>query len=267
MKTIWLYNGIQVMTFPDGQPHIRLSSDIAAEDAIRLVWPIRNPAELVQLMEISNALDGVFARKKTLFIPYLMGARSDRHMVPGDSCDLAVVAACINLCGFERVEILDVHSDVALQLIHRSVNIDNSELLRHYKMPNAILIVPDAGGIKRADKYMALCPNIKDVVTCAKWRNTETGEIRLRVLEPERCVDRNCVIIDDLCDGGATFLSIHNQISPSHLALIVTHGIFSKGWYPLAYRFQQIIVSDSFTDMNGAPDGVLVVRLREQEKS
>ena len=28
------------------------------------------------------------------------------------------------------------------------------------------------------------------------------------------CKDKNCLIIDDLCDGGGTFLGIRSQIQP-----------------------------------------------------
>jgi ribose-phosphate pyrophosphokinase len=54
------------------------------------------------------------------------------------------------------------------------------------------------------------------------------------------------VIIDDICDGGATFLSIAEKINAKHLTLIVTHGIFSKGFSALEKRFNEIIVSDSY---------------------
>lgn len=54
------------------------------------------------------------------------------------------------------------------------------------------------------------------------------------------------MIIDDICDGGATFLAIAGQVKPAHLTLIVTHGIFSKGLDALAEKFDSIITSDSY---------------------
>lgn len=244
-KQISRDSGIKVIKFPDGQPHINITG-VSAGDDITVLWPIRNPDEAVELLMICEAIDGLLAYPKHLMIPYLMGARYDRRMQHGDSVDLKVVASMINSCCFDTVEILDVHSDVALQLIDRSVNISNRRLVETYKDPDSVLIIPDTGAQKKADKYLAWNPNISNIVTCIKTRTVQTGKIDLTVIKPENCKDLNCVIIDDLCDGGATFIAIAKQIKPKKLTLIVTHGIFSKGFKELAACFDSIITTDSF---------------------
>jgi ribose-phosphate pyrophosphokinase len=55
------------------------------------------------------------AKRKNSIIPYLMAARYDRLMQQGDSFDLEVVADLINSCGFEKVLLFDVHSEVSLR--------------------------------------------------------------------------------------------------------------------------------------------------------
>ncbi|MCR4307233.1 MAG: hypothetical protein NUV80_01580 [Candidatus Berkelbacteria bacterium] len=226
---------ISYTQFPDGQPHLKIEclSD-------RLIWPIRNSTELLQLLQISNALDGIRQSKPNLIIPYLMGARSDRHMEPGDSFDLQVIANMINYCKFPQVSIYDVHSEVALALIDRSINIPNTKLLATYHLKNSVLICPDAGAAKK--HY----PQFTDIVYCTKQRDLTTGKLKLKVHEPEHCTGRYCVVIDDLCDGGATFIAIAEQIKPLFLTLIVSHGIFSKGFDKLFKYYNQIITSDSY---------------------
>jgi ribose-phosphate pyrophosphokinase len=252
-------DSVRIITFPDGQPHIAgFEVPMNTDESVSLVWRIRNPKELFELLAVANALDSMYVRKFQLTILYLMGARSDRHMQHGDSCDLRVVADIVNLCKFERVRLFDVHSDVALQLIDHASNIHNWLLLKQYtryehNTHNSVLILPDAGSVKRADEYMKNCHVITDTVTCTKVRDLATGSIRLRVLEAARCKDRDCVIIDDLCDGGATFVSIAEQLEESNnkpysLTLIVSHGIFSRGFSTLEKYFQRIIVSDSFSN-------------------
>ena len=213
---------------------------------------------------LSNALDHAFIKKAVLVIPYLLGARSDRVMQPGDAVGLEVVAELINSCGFERVNLFDAHSDVASALIKRSRNHNNSLLVKAYDKDDAVLIVPDAGAAKKVAKYLEWNPKIKDVVQCVKERNlADKGKVTLNVLEPRKCFGKHCVIIDDLCDGGATFNAIaasldqramcdtsygqvHNK--PASLTLIVSHGVFSKGFFELAENFDEIIVSDSYKD-------------------
>lgn len=246
MKTIDLNKGenIKLTIFPDNQPHVNVQG-ISEGDEVKVICSITDSNKLLQLLETANALDNLFARKKVLVIPYLMAARYDRLMVHGDSIDLKVVADLINGCGFEKVYLYDVHSEVSLLLINNAVGITNEALVRMYDMPDAVLICPDAGAAKKVEKYFGWNPMLKDIIYSSKNRDLATGKISLEVLEPEACNNRNCVIIDDICDGGGTFLAIAEQVKPKHLTLIVTHGIFSKGFDELEKHFQQIIVSDS----------------------
>ena len=246
MKTININKneGINTFLFPDNQPHIRLEG-IEEGDEVKVICSLTDANTLLQLLECANALDHVFAKKKALYIPYLMSARFDRVMQSGDSFDLQVIANLINSCAFEKVYLLDVHSDVATALIQNSVNISNRALVEAYRVENTVLICPDAGAAKKIKSYFEWNPNIVDCVYCIKSRDLSTGQITLKVLEPEKCAQRNCLIIDDICDGGGTFLAIANQIKPSHLTLIVTHGIFSKGINVFENIFDKIIISDS----------------------
>jgi ribose-phosphate pyrophosphokinase len=238
--------------FPDNQPHINIQG-IEEADEVKVICSLTDSIKVIQLLQIANALDNLFAKKKVLVIPYLMGARFDRLMQHGDSIDLKVIANLINSCGFEKVYLFDVHSDVATMLINNAVNITNQQMVQQYQQENAVLICPDAGAAKKVAKYFDWNSNLKDIVYCSKNRNLATGKLTLEVLEPNKCTNRNCVIIDDLCDGGATFLAIAEQIQPAHLTLIVTHGIFSKGFEALEQRFHEIIVSDSYCSTYNSP--------------
>ncbi|MCX6316999.1 MAG: hypothetical protein NTW29_06895 [Bacteroidetes bacterium] len=245
-------SGVRVILFPDNQPHVQVRGVEPGEE-VRVICPLTSSLRMMQLLETANALTHLGAVKKELVLPYLMAARYDRLMQPGDSFDLEVVAGLINSCGFEKVVLFDVHSEVALQLIHHSVAVDNRLLVTQYQHPDAILICPDAGAAKKINHYREWNPHISDTVFCTKKRDLATGHLTLTVSEPEKCRDRNCVIIDDICDGGATFLAIAQQIQPAHLTLIVTHGIFSKGFTALLSRFQEIIVSNSYAESYNAP--------------
>jgi ribose-phosphate pyrophosphokinase len=247
MKTINLITGERVkkILFPDNQPHVVLT-DIEEVEDVRVVANIRSSLELVQLMMTVSAIRGLGANQVELVIPYLMGARYDRIINKGDSFDLKVVADVINSLGFSSVHLFDVHSPVATELIHNSKSHNNSLLVKSYDHPDAVLIVPDKGAVQKARDYPVWNHNLSSVAFCEKERDLETGRVSLKVISPEVCEGRNCVIIDDICDGGATFMAIADQIKPKHLTLIVSHGIFSKGFRSLEEKFDQIITSDSF---------------------
>lgn len=247
MKTIHINKSenIKRIIFPDNQPHVNIQN-IQEGDEVKVICSITDAAVLIQLLECANAIDNTFAKKSILVIPYLMGARFDRLMQTGDSIDLKVVANLINSMQFAKVILFDVHSDVSTMLIDNCINISNEQLVKSYSKENAVLICPDAGASKKMGKYFEWNNCITEIVYCNKSRDLSNGAITLKVLEPEKCANRNCVIIDDLCDGGGTFLAIANQIEAAHLTLIITHGIFSKGFAALEEQFDEIIVSDSY---------------------
>jgi len=249
MKTIDINNQINVsiIIYPDKQPHVNIS-DINEGDEVKVICSIRNTDLLLNILQVANAIDNRFAKKKLLVIPYLMSARFDRIMQDGDSLDLKIISQLINSCNFEKVILLDAHSDTSTVLINNSVNISNKFLVDEYTIKESILICPDAGAVKKVSKYLEWNKNIVDVVYCNKSRDLSNGNITLKVLETERCTNRNCVIIDDLCDGGGTFLGIASQIKPANLSLIITHGVFSKGIEVFNGIFNEIIVSDSYCE-------------------
>jgi len=237
--------GITTLLYPDNQPHLKITEPNEGEE-VKIICSITNSIELLHLLQCSDALTTLFCKKKELHIPYLMAARFDRAMQKGDSFDLRVIANLINLCGFEKVFLYDVHSEVATALIDNSINISNAALVEKYNKSNSVLICPDAGAAKKIDTYLKINSNLSEVVYCTKVRDLSNGKLKLNVLEAENCYERDCVIIDDLCDGGGTFIAIADQIKPKSLTLVITHGIFSNGFSELEKRFNEIIVSDSY---------------------
>lgn len=261
-------DAIKITRFPDSQPHINvpaLADPASTDEPIDVLSSITSPEKLLLLLQLANAIERHGRRKGTLRIPYLLAARYDRIMLPGDSLDIEVIANLINLADFQSVITFDVHSDVATALIKRSRNLTNECVVRATAGPrDVILILPDAGSAKKAAHYRQWNPAIIDIVQCQKVRDLATGRITLAIPDPKFCQGRACLIIDDLCDGGATFGQIAEQIRPTHLTLAVSHGIFSKGLAPFAGKFHRIITTTSFPSpvaLSSPPAGVELVIL------
>ena len=246
MKIIYLnkQEGIKTLLYPDNQPHVNIQ-DVNEDDEVGVVASLTSSQVVLELLETANALDNLFAKKKVLTIPYLMGARFDRLMQHGDSIDLKVIANLINMCGFEKVILFDPHSDVSPMLINNSAVRTNQFLVESYNIPDTVLICPDAGAAKKIGKYLEWNDNIVDVVYCTKTRNLSNGKLTISVLEPEKCDGKNCLIIDDICDGGGTFIGIANQVNAKHMTLMVSHGIFSQGFAQLKELFDHIVTTNS----------------------
>lgn len=63
--------------------------------------------------------------------------------------------------------------------------------------------------------------------------------------------DKNLLIIDDICDGGGTFIQLAEKLKglgAAKIGLFVTHGIFSKGYKDLNKWFDKIYSCDTYRE-------------------
>ncbi len=200
-----------------------------------------------------------------LVVPSLFGARQDRINPEGDVLFTARnVAKLINSLGCPRVITLDPHSEVAPALIERCTSLHTDDIFAWlrwnaspvtFNFPEAV-ISPDAGAEKRA----GLVAKRFGVPLLHAWksRDVKDGHITGFGIEPcEEFRDKRLLIVDDLCDGGGTFVGLNAKLPAGALVdLYVTHGLFTKGTRELLLKFSHIYCTDSV----GAPaPGVQII--------
>jgi ribose-phosphate pyrophosphokinase len=225
--------------FPGGEIGIKWKVDTLTlgGSGYSLLARINNGIDLLKLTTVVNAFKHMKCIPHLLEIPYFPGARQDRVADYGDPLSVEIYAEIINSLGFEEVEIVDPHSDVTPALI-KNVNVYRinpiiSQIVNEGGY-NTILI-PDAGAAKKTFSYYFPYPadNAKlKFVQCLKKRDTVTGKLTgFRIID-EIPQGARCLIVDDICDGGGTFLGLAQELTPFNpeiLGLYVSHGIFSKG--------------------------------------
>ena len=94
------------------------------------------------------------------------------------------------------------------------------------------------------------------MVECSKKRDIKTGKLSGFTVYADDLEGNTCVIVDDICDGGGTFNGLAQELKKKNcgkLILIVTHGIFSKGFEQLAKSFDHVYSTASFTDIENQP--------------
>lgn len=223
----------RAFNFPDSQPHFVLETYEREFESVTIEMAIRSPAELFQVLLANQVLRANGYASVQLDIRYLMGARMDRAINNFQPFTLEVVSRLLNGAGFAKVRILDVHSDVALRLIR------NSESVLPYKVVkqvyaalryHVVTVQPDKGAEARVSRLAE-----SFVVPCEKLRDTDTGQLsgfKVKDYHPHGGDCQECLIIDDICDGGGTFVGLANElrrVGASKVYLFITHGIFSKG--------------------------------------
>lgn len=250
MKNIYLEE-IESFVFSGGEPHVVAPF----ESNFNLIAKLRTPADFMKLVLLLDACKRQGSIINNLYIPYFPGARQDRVMNQGESLSVKVYADIINSFNIKKVSVLDPHSDVTPALINNCFVYSNYHLvaqsLKDIKPDEFHLVSPDAGANKKIkDLAKSLDFFYKfDVVKCDKTRDVSTGKITGFEVYSEDLKGKPCIIVDDICDGGGTFLGLAEELKQKNagdLYLIVTHGIFSKGFESLGKYFKHIYTSDSF---------------------
>jgi ribose-phosphate pyrophosphokinase len=266
----------KTLVFPDGQPHIALNLDKNAvytdlsrdyREGSLIVARIANPTDLFTVLMAKDVLESHGFAHIDLTISYLMAARMDRQMTDGEPFSLRIVAAILNQAGFRRISIFDPHSDVSTALILRSKAIGNEafvgKCLEHFyqnrERGDYALISPDAGALKKIYK-VAQFVNAPLVIECSKKRDIKTGHLSGFHTDVADFHGKTCFIVDDICDGGGTFIGLAALLKSRNagkIVLIVSHGIFSKG-FDLA-NIDAIYTTDSFKNFENLPPHVVVL--------
>lgn len=256
MKTINLLTPSQSevpferFVFPDGQDHIKVS--ITDTSPVKVITPLRNASDLFVLLQLTDILKHNSVDKIHLVITYLLSARMDRRMSSSEAISLKIVTDIINSQKYRSVEVYDPHSEITLTLLNRAKSSSKNRFLSFIlsKIDNPLLISPDAGAAKK-------CEDIAkeyhlDTIFCTKSRSTATGYISKVTVGAEDLRGRNCLIVDDICDGGATFVNLAKELKAKNagkLYLAVSHGIFSKGVDALA-DYEAVFTTNSYQSIH-----------------
>lgn len=224
---------INITRFPDNTSQVWKLPVEKYKYHVSVVWKYSHEAEIMELMQLKMLLTsrGLTADLDILYLPY---ARQDKEVSNDTTFALRAFAYILNSMKWNAVAIQDPHSTFALELIDKSyAYYPRAELNTIRKHTDTdILCYPDKGAF---NKYNELY----DYFCCSanKVRNQQTGEIMGMTLnDPEIVKDKVVLIVDDICDGGRTFIEVTKLLKEAgakEVNLFVTHGLFTKGLRPL----------------------------------
>ncbi|UPT66573.1 MAG: ribose-phosphate diphosphokinase [Sphingobacteriales bacterium JAD_PAG50586_3] len=241
-------------TFTGGEPHIKIESAIEAGTPVSITIRLNSFNHVGLLCMAADALKRMDAKLDKLVIPYFPAARQDRVMQPGEPLSVKVYTDIINSLGFAKVILVDAHSDVAPALLNNCEVIPNHTFIKKVidSIGNeVILISPDGGALKKIYKVSEFLGGTP-VVECSKHRDTKTGLLAGFKVYADDLDGADCLIVDDICDGGGTFIGLAAELKNKNagkLYLAVTHGIFSNGFDELQKHFTHIYTTNSIKEI------------------
>ncbi len=276
-----IYDAFQ---YPAGELQVRLRPEALklAEGAtsIRITAHLKSGDDLIRLALAKSAVDGLSGARNTLVLPYLPYARADRRFVAGDCMGIQTFGRLLNALHFDSVLTLDAHSAEAGEHISNLVDVSPMPLIERaiYKFAEGesgiTVLFPDEGAAERYALPDRIGNNAGGVIiqtlNCKKKRDAATGKLSgFTVPAKKQFAWSKALIVDDICDGGGTFVGIADALGGhTNLGLYASHGIFSRGFADLRRCFSRIYSTDStnqqwaFEDVHTFPSGLAFAGVR-----
>lgn len=249
--------------FPAGEVGVQIPQ-IQKHEKVWLELTMPTSDEIFIALNILDALavKDIPRENIDLFIPYMPYGRQDRVCHEGESFALRVFAHMLKAFPhYNNIYIKDMHSEVThhafmgygMQVQHMS----QSSCAKYLPKFDA-LIAPDKGA---ADKVMTHYQVSLGTPCHTLLKTRKDGQV-IYVDESYDTIRGNVCVVDDICDGGATFLSLaemlkRTQPNITSLNLYVTHGIFSKGVEELLKMYATIYVHNNMNQ--SVADSVTVI--------
>lgn len=222
---------LSLTKFPVGETKIVLDDFLTDKDEYTIRWYYESDSDIFTVIALKDYIDSMKPNARVfLDIPYLPYARMDR--TDKEAFTLKTFAKLINQCGFAKVKVQDIHSNVSLALIDRVENKNwTLDSALAYKITSDVVVVyPDATAEKRYSKEIN---KPLGSILCIKDRDFDTGKIKSIIpvtdLDPNKdWSNTKFIMVDDLCSYGGTFDLAINEIrktfkTAQHFELIVGH--------------------------------------------
>ncbi len=254
----------QSFIFSGGEPHIKIKPDFDVSETVTITHRINSFNDFGLLLLTVDALKRMDVKLINVFIPYFPAARQDRVMIAGEPLSVKVYADILNRLKLNKITVFDAHSEVTSALLDNCEVIPNHDFIAEVlqKIGNDVkLISPDGGALKKIYKVSEYLGGI-DVVECSKSRDVKTGKLSGFKVYDDDLQGKDCLIVDDICDGGGTFIGLAEELKKKNagkLYLAVSHGIFNKGFESMN-AFEKIFTTDSFREFE--EEIVEVVKLK-----
>lgn len=269
--------------YPDGSFQFRVTRCADVAPVYEVVLKSTLPAAIIAAGQVIDALEELgrsqpFTVITRLIVQTLPDQRGDKQGKPGASIPARVSARMLAAIDADEIVVHDPHSPYMVGALRRfyegqlhvisplecfnvmarlALANNGGQPLIADKEPKVVAV--DAGARGRALEW-AKAYNA-DLIQMDKARNADgviTGhkfseDDPMSLLLPMRR-DSEVWVIDDLCDGGATFISVAKALRAEFpdwngpLHLFVTHGLFSKGRAELHEHFNSVRALFSYDD-------------------
>jgi ribose-phosphate pyrophosphokinase len=218
--------------FPDGELHVVLQrSQTAAHVTILQSTGPPVDEHLVELVMLADASKRAGAARVTAVVPYFGYARQDHRGAAGEAIGAKTIAKVLGAAGIDELVVVDPHSaaletmfDILVQTLTAVPILATA--LHALGGDDAVVVAPDLGAVKLAERYAAALD-----LPVAVVRKTRLSGENVHALDLVGDVrDRRPLIVDDMITTAGTVEAAARALLDRgcrpELVVAATHGLF-----------------------------------------
>jgi len=256
--------------FACGEKYVQIGESVRGCNCFVVATASANVDEdLMELFLIVDALKRSLAKYIHVVIPHFGYARQDRIADPREPISAKLVANLIETAGAKHIITLDLHSDQIQAFFEKPVdNLTAQKLFLDYfarkKLQNTVVVSPDSGGAKKADKFAKLLG--ADLAILHKSRPAHNRAEIQKVVG--NVAGKVAIIFDDIVDTGGSVAAAADVLranGATKVFLAATHAVLSgDALVKLAKaKFAEIIFTDSIAQNFGGMSNVKIISIAD----
>lgn len=222
---------IEDKRFANGEIYIRIKEKVRGND-VYIIQSLCEPVNdgLMETLIMVDALRRASAGRINLICPYLCYSRQDRKAASREPITAKLVANLITKAGVDRLVTMDLHAD-QIQGFY-DIPVDHligypffaKYLLERKMTANSVIVSPDIGGVKRADK-MADLLGLKLAIIDKVRRAHDMSEVTHVVGDVD---GKRAIIVDDVTSTGGSICAAAEALKKygaKEVIACITHGV------------------------------------------
>lgn len=225
-----------VTRFQDDEPHIQIPTNLRNRNVV-IIQSTSRPGgrHLNDLHLLADAVKRGSGKIITAVIPYFGFARQDRKVMPREPISAAKTARQLEN-SVHHIVTIDLHSPPVMGVFdgpwdNPSAATVFAPTVREWNTGKMVVVSPDVGGVKRADNFGKLV-KARSLAAIYKSRDYSVENQSEALAIMGRVKGRDCVLVDDIVDGGGTLVSGANLLirgGAASVRAVATHGVLTKG--------------------------------------
>ncbi len=226
--------GLHRSVFANGEIYVRPTESVRGADCF-VMQSHSDPINfhiMEQLVTI-DALKRASARRITAVVPYFGYSRQDKKVLPREPITARMMGDLFVTAGADRIVSVDLHTGQLQGFIsdpfdHLTALPILTEYLRDRIEGPTTIVSPDAGGVKRAEKFARHLDAY--VAFIHKRRQPDEHNVSAALAVVGKVAGRHAVIVDDIVDTAGTVVNAARELrekGAESVMVVATHGLLS----------------------------------------